>query len=174
MTAVSVEKRYKTRGETRDILYWDPRCADAPPHARITVGNTSAHQQSHTASGRHDGWATERPQTDSLVDIDVTDISLNALQPLDNSVFPPTSPSGYGFLELDLAPTGFGRRIYIIYFLNHFLFDALIPFSDVANSGIGAFTGRKRFFEGYAYQTLKDGHLVHLYPRNSYDNIYSG
>lgn len=88
MTAVSVEKRYKTRGETRDILYWDPRCADAPPHARITVGNTSAHQQSHTASGRHDGWATERPQTDSLVDIDVTDISLNALQPLDNSVFP--------------------------------------------------------------------------------------
>lgn len=88
MTAVSVEKRYKTRGETRDILYWDPRCADAPPHARITVGNTSAHQQSHTASGRHDGWATERPQTDSLVDIDVTDISVNALQPLDNSVFP--------------------------------------------------------------------------------------
>lgn len=112
------------------------------------------------------------------MDIDVIDISLNALQPLDNSVFPQLHLLVTVFLELDLAPTGFGRRIYIVYFyfyfLNPFLFDALLPFSDVTNFGIGAFTGRKRFFEGYAYQTLKDGHLVHLYPRNTYDNIYSG
>lgn len=123
MTAVSVEKRYKTRGETRDILYWDPRCADAPPHARITVGNTSAHQQSHTASGRHDGWATERPQTDSLVDIDVTDISLNALQPLDNSVFPPNFTFWLRFLGAGSRPYRIWKKdLCYLFFLKSFSF----------------------------------------------------
>lgn len=71
-------RRYKNRGGTCGILHWESLCADAHPHARITVGNTglASAQHSQTTSDRHDGWATERPQTDSLVDIDVTDTCL--------------------------------------------------------------------------------------------------
>lgn len=67
-------------GGTSSILHWESLCADAPPHARITVGKTSltSSQQTQTTSNRHDGWATQRPQNDSLVDIDVTDICLTS------------------------------------------------------------------------------------------------
>lgn len=88
---------YKLGGR-RNIPYWESLCADAPPHARITVGNKSlaSAQQSHTASDRHNGWTTERPQTDSLVDIDVNDICLTTTV-LDNSVSHQLFSSGYGF-----------------------------------------------------------------------------
>lgn len=90
---------YKPGGR-RNIYHWELLCADAPPHARITVGNKSlaSAQQSQTASDRHNGWTTERPQTDSLVDIDVNDICLTSTA-LDNSVSHQLFFffSGYGF-----------------------------------------------------------------------------
>lgn len=94
---------YKLGGR-RAILYWESLCADAPPHARITVGNKSlaSAQQSQTASDRHNGWTTERPQTDSLVDIDVNDICLTTTA-LDNSVSHQLFCSGYGFRSRSLS-----------------------------------------------------------------------
>lgn len=88
---------YKLGGR-RNIYHWELLCADAPPHARITVGNKSlaSAQQSQRASDRHNGWTTERPQTDSLVDIDVNDICLTSTA-LDNSVSHQLFFSGYGF-----------------------------------------------------------------------------
>lgn len=67
------------RGGTSTILHWESLGADAPPHARITVRTASlASAQPIPTSDRHDGWATQRPQNDSLVDIDVTDICLTS------------------------------------------------------------------------------------------------
>lgn len=132
---------YKLGGRIT-IPHWESICADAPPHARITVGNKShaSAQQSQTASDRHNGWTTERPQTDSLVDIDVNDICLTTTA-LDNSV----SHQLFFILDTDFGvgscTRGFGRRIIFI----HVTLFVTIPISPL---GIGAFVGGlKRFFK---------------------------
>lgn len=137
---VCVVALYKPGGR-RNIYHWELLCADAPPHARITVGNKSlaSAQQSQTASDRHNGWTTERPQTDSLVDIDVNDTCLTSTA-LDNSV----SHQLFFFLDTDFGvgscPAEFGRRIIFIHV-------ALFVIISISPLGIGAFVGGlTRFF----------------------------
>lgn len=98
VSAGRVCKVYKLGGR-RNTHHWESLCADASPHARIAVGNKSlaSVQQSQTASDRHNGWTTERPQTDSLVDIDVNDFCLTSTALQDNSVSRQLFFSGYGF-----------------------------------------------------------------------------
>lgn len=108
-------------------------CADAPPHARITVGNQrlAAAQHPQSASERHHGWTTEGPQTDSLVDIDVNDFCLTSTA-LDNPV---SHQLLFFFLDTDFrvgsCPKEFRKRIIFV----HVATSVLILISPL---GIGA------------------------------------